>query len=336
MKENIQALRAVAAIMVVIFHAVFMMPEPPEGSLLRWVFAPWGQSGVDLFFVISGFVMVHAQATRPKGFGAFMAGRAVRILPLYWLITLVYGALMLLLPDQFRFNSFDPGKLIASLLMVNGITHGGMPVVFVGWTLEYEFLFYLLLAGAVQVLPLRWSVLPVALVFGLGSVLGVFNTASLGFVYGMLIALASLRWRELPFAWLILLIGVLAFMASIPQRELLEWRGIFWGIPSALIVLALVYLPQIRPGLLTWLGAASYSIYLVQVLAIPVAFRLIERFAGSLPFDAKAVLVTLVSVAVGCICYRVYEAPVGRWLSRRLLGRGGDKGASRPAGQGAG
>ena len=91
---NLQALRAIAAINVVLFHMIGSAES--YGVHARWfpLLGKWGASGVDLFFVISGFVMVYAQARSPKGPVDFLLSRARRIVPIYWVLS--FGVLALL------------------------------------------------------------------------------------------------------------------------------------------------------------------------------------------------------------------------------------------------
>jgi peptidoglycan/LPS O-acetylase OafA/YrhL len=85
MITNIQLLRGVAALMVVVFHLVVkMQPFGFDGSQVSFL-----QGGVDIFFVISGFIMVHISHERERSGGQFMADRIIRIVPIYWLLTLL-------------------------------------------------------------------------------------------------------------------------------------------------------------------------------------------------------------------------------------------------------
>lgn len=324
MKNNIQALRAVAAIMVVVLHTVNGMPVPPGGSPIHALFTVWGMSGVDLFFVISGLVMVLAQSGNPKPFAQFMRGRAVRILPMYWLLTLVYSGLLLFLPQLFNDSAFDLRQTLASLSLTNWLFTGRGPVVYVGWTLEYEFVFYLLFAAAAALVPLRWAPLPVAAALAAGVGLAGLNSALLEFVYGMLIGVALLQWRRIPaaLAWGALVVGVGAHVATAPIGLPIS-RAIVWGLPSAVIVLGLVFVPQIRPGALTYLGAASYSIYLIQVLTIPALLRLVARMPADVPYTVKVLAISVMTVLVGCAAHQFVEAPMTRWWTKRI-------GAPRP------
>lgn len=318
MKINIQVLRAVAAIMVVVFHVVKGLPGHRDGIAIYDVFHDWGQSGVDIFFVISGFVMVYSQARKPKTFAAFLRGRAIRILPIYWLSTIFFAGLLLFLPQIFNADRFDAYKTIASLMMVTWATVRELPVVYVGWTLEYECMFYLVFAAAFSLLPLRLTPLPVAAIFGIGAVTGITNSVALEFVMGMLIALIVLRCSVPALAgWVIFAAGTILLIAVIPMQDLGP-RVLIWGFPAMMIVLGSLCIPQIGDGILTYLGAASYSIYLVQVLAIPGAQRAVLAVMPGYDFTAQALIIITASVLSGCAVYSVIEAPITKKLRDRF------------------
>ena len=102
----------------------------------------YGYYDVDLFFVISGFIIYFASTRRPVTWQTFAFYRLTRIVPLYWLFTGLMVALMLAVPGQFA-THFSPDLALRSLGFV-AITTGSEPLIYPGWTLEYEMVFYLL------------------------------------------------------------------------------------------------------------------------------------------------------------------------------------------------
>src|SRR5690349_10997415 len=104
MLNNVQALRALAAMLVVLGHLqpLFETVHPA----LAWV--GLGRCGVDLFFVISGFIMVHTTRAGDTSPGAFAIRRLVRILPLYWAVTLAVFAVALVAPSLVQASRPDP------------------------------------------------------------------------------------------------------------------------------------------------------------------------------------------------------------------------------------
>src|SRR5262245_17640204 len=143
---EIQILRAVAALAVVVMHI---------GTELRYwgkATISWtdvGNAGVDLFFVISGFIMVFIAWNRFGHRDApvdFFARRLIRIVPLYWLVTTGYVLA----------GSFPTRRIVTSYLFVPDFSTNAapLPVVLQGWTLNFEMFFYLVLAVAL-LLPRR-------------------------------------------------------------------------------------------------------------------------------------------------------------------------------------
>jgi exopolysaccharide production protein ExoZ len=167
---TIQALRAVAALLVVVLHAFETWGErvDPAAPGVSW---DNGASGVDIFFIISGFVMVISSrrlVDRPGAWLIFLRHRVVRIVPLYWLLTTAKIVAVMVLGGVVLRTSLDFKSVAGSYLFLPVTDSAGhfRPVLPVGWTLTYEFLFYLLFAAA---LAIRVDVLRV-IIPGLGMI----------------------------------------------------------------------------------------------------------------------------------------------------------------------
>ncbi len=314
MFQNIQILRAVAAVMVVIFHVVLWLPrDAASESMLFRLFSEWGKSGVDLFFVISGFVIMLSQARQPRPFGAFMRNRVLRIVPLYWLVTALFLLLAALRQIVHAEAMPQPGHAALSLAMISWLVAVEMPVVFVGWTLEYEMLFYLLFAGVCLRVPLRHVVWVLGGVLAMAVWLGLVEQIVLEFVLGMLIAQARLLFYRIPAPWLLFAAGCALFMLPAFQ-SVTGPRLLHLGLPAAMIVAGLAFMSQWRSRVGSYLGAASYSIYLGQALAIPIMQRVVLAILPDVPFDLQAGLITLLVVLAGCALYSLIERPLSVWL----------------------
>nr|WP_155095128.1 acyltransferase [Paracoccus aestuariivivens] len=306
---NIQILRFAAALLVVLFHVAWTAQN--EGNPTRFLagFIKWGEAGVDIFFVISGFVMVLSQARSPRRVDQFLIERALRIVPMYWILTLLSTALLLLLPGLFSSSSFSVQKTLTSLFFVNSWLGQGYPVLYVGWTLEYEWLFYLIISLSFMLFPIGFTWIAVLAVFLALNWAGPVELVSLEFVYGMVIGLLYLRGKRLPKPALFVAGGVLllAAFAQLPAGQLP--RQISYGVPALLIVAALVCLPQVKGKAALFLGAASYDIYLIQVFTIPVVFRLIGKLFV-LPSDLTALLAAAVTLVAGGLACALVEKPL--------------------------
>ncbi|HEX9955466.1 MAG TPA: acyltransferase [Allosphingosinicella sp.] len=306
---SLQYLRAFAALGVVAFHAA---------NAAGYAF-PDGAYGVDIFFVISGFVMVwiSSAATRPHD---FLSGRIRRIVPLYWVVTFAWIAAISLSLGDFPFG---PGGLASSFLFIPyGAAGEGrhyFPIVQVGWTLNYEMMFYavfaatLLLRRSFQLLAL--SAVFIALVTA-GLVLKPLsapwefwtNPILLHFLAGAWLA-ASFRPEQAGVQrWLACCVLIALFLLEPPLRTALLL------VAAALVADFASRMPKFAPLLRT--GDASYALYLWHPLAIAGLMALIADSAA--PPWLIFVACIAVSLIAGFIGHRLVEQPLLRlWKSRR-------------------
>lgn len=339
----VQALRIAAALAVTLVHAELMafhlgrflgaeVPQYPLGIP--------GNAGVDLFFVISGFVMVHSSRAlfgRPGGRALFVRRRLIRIVPMYWLATLVLGAWML------RFGPVpDAGALARSLLFWpfgNAASAGRVvPLLEPGWTLDYEMLFYLLfaasMAASARATTARVTAVLVMLVAA-GAALDLPQPLAfwtrpivLEFAAGAGLALLHRRGLALP-AWLrlLLLVAALALLASTPPlAEATGWITLLHHGGAALALMAAAVLGPLslpRPRLWDRLGDVSYALYLWHLPLMIVASYVLRWLkvpyagAGQWLFIAGT---TAVSLAAALVIHVAVERPLTRWLNRRFAG----------------
>lgn len=295
--DGIQVLRAVAVLMVVTSHC--------------WYAAAPGAAGVDLFFVISGFIMIYISKPGEKGqIAKFVPRRALRIIPLYWFATFL--AYLFMKPEA------SGSQLLMSFLFMP--LDAQLPVLPVGWTLNIEMMFYALFAVALA-FPKRFGLVflfgallalgtlrlffapPVALLvwsdplileFAAGVAIGLAFKADVRIPdqVGAALFAAALSW----FAWV-------AFDGHQYSGE--NMRVIVWGIPCVFTVAAtaLVDWPDASPLLrpLIFLGDASYSIYLFHMF---VTFNVATR-----TWIISSMLLA-VSILVGCLAHVSLEKPM--------------------------
>lgn len=318
---SIQYLRAVAALMVVAYHA----------GVNKGVFVGVGAAGVDIFFVISGFIMwtVTERESSPR---EFLRLRAIRIVPLYWAVTLGVAALAVLAPALVRNYDPEPQRILLSLFFVPHPDPTGQiyPFITPGWTLNYEMFFYLVFAVALA-LPRQRQGLFLTLVLTALVIAGrlrpsdgpIWRTYTdpllLEFLAGVMLAKA---WRadRLPSAGvgaLAILAGVGGFVALHVTGYYLEpLRALIWGLPAFLIVAGALTL-EVRRGVpkLPWLkavGDGSYSIYLCHTVLIAA----LAKVVGGLPTPAFVVVTLVVSTVGGVLCFKLFERPVTERLKR--------------------
>jgi peptidoglycan/LPS O-acetylase OafA/YrhL len=338
---TIQALRAIAALMVVVYHAFEMWTVriSPAASGTAWTN---GAAGVDIFFVISGFVMVVSSRrlrSQPGAWIAFMRHRIVRIVPLYWLLTTLKLVLVLLFSGLALRSNLDLDFVVKSYLFLPVVDSAGhfRPLLPVGWTLTYEFLFYVLFALA---LALRVDVLRVLVpAFALFVVLALlrsetwpewtilFSTIVVEFLFGVVLAKLTLQGRRslpFPLAAAMILVGA-ALILTVPEGSE-NLRTLTWGVPALAIVAGAVSLEsRIAGALPQWLltlGDASYSIYLAHGFALPavgVGIMALHWTGGTAQAFTVVACLVVGSIA-GWLVYVLVERPILFWMRRRPAG----------------
>jgi len=296
---NLQILRAIAVVGVVTFHIAGELQRIESVAPIFYFIAQKGFSGVDLFFVISGFIMMHSQTTNPRKPLEFFIRRLIRIVPMYYFVTLVYCTIYLIAPELFSTFRFSFPWLLVSLIFVSGLTTFGVPIVIPGWTLEYEILFYGMLAATSKYFKGFKQIILSVLILGALVFFGV-NSIVLEFLFGMYCAYLSSRIKVSQFAAIVLVVlgtilFLLNYLINLPEFS----RVICFSIPFLFIVLGAICLKPSSNQIAISLGNSSFSTYLVQILAIPLFFKVIERFHlenfhGDL-LGMAAILFTLIS-----------------------------------------
>jgi peptidoglycan/LPS O-acetylase OafA/YrhL len=318
--DTVQALRALAALCVVGMH----IPAIERGAF-----------GVDLFFVISGFIVCHVSAADP---GQFLAKRIIRVVPLYWLCTLALFGLALAAPQLMGATRGDASDLIKSLLFIPFMKDNGQihPLLYLGWTLNYEMLFYALFALSLVLAPRRAHVAAVGLLlalFVLGRVVS-FDSVPLRFwtepiLIEFVFGIGAYRiWRSgalarlHPVAAVVLAAAALVLMASLKPGDVL--RPWLWGLPALVVFLAALSLePRWRvPALWLLIGNASYSLYLTHAYVLQAIQKKLMLLDAFTPLKVSVmVLGVAIACALAIACFKLIERPGNVWLRRRLLRR---------------
>lgn len=318
MINNIQVLRAFAAINVVLFHIIGIASTYSQNVYSLQLFKSWGANGVDIFFVISGFVALYTQMSRRKTTTDFLKTRFIRIIPIYWLLTLSVIFLFYLAPDIFRTITLSPLWILSSLFFMSQPLMGTDPIVYVGWTLEWEMLFYIIFSLSLiartwlfLLLLVNTFVLLISLITG--------NSIIMEFLLGLVIAYI-VHQKTYPPLWgfIILLIGIFFLSLSLfPGIQVLQInRFIIWGIPSFLIVIGSIYAWQLNNRLLLFLGDASYSIYLIQMFTIPAFYKASSKVMSGINGDVLAISCLAFCLLISCLFYKYIEKPITNYLRK--------------------
>ena len=342
--NNIQVLRAFAAVTVVLFHTGFAFPY------LR----PFGSFGVDVFFVISGYIM--ARILDPQSDSSsdhFFRRRVLRIVPPYWFFTLLLFGISFAAPQLMGATRADWVDLVKSLLFIPFTKGSGLiqPLLFLGWSLNYEMFFYVALAIGL-LLHKRYAtwiggglvvaVLVATAPFTQQSVLAQFYSrdVSLEFLLGILayylcraVPDSLSRRMRIPalvacFSSAILLIAIQAAMPHPPPHMFLE-RFLILGLPAFVLITSASLLSQGGwDSNLTWLvlvGDASYILYLIH----PYCEYSIDRILGtranfhwlrSATAPGAFIGVSL-SIVIAILLHIYAERPTVRYLNRHFGGK---------------
>lgn len=315
MINNIQALRAFAALNVVFYHILgasisYEMPAP-----LFLFLKDWGQNGVDIFFIISGFLMIFIHEKNPKSSFEFIKNRVERIVPVYWLLTLAYLSLAFIIPSAFNSLNIGSSKIIYSFLFIEDWMSKEMPLLYVGWTLEYEMLFYIIFSLSLFIKNKLFSYLTMGIALVLLPLVTSLDLIILEFAFGMLCAFVFLRLKPKN-GLLISGLGFLLLCSSIFFDYEIH-RSVKWGIPAFFIVLGLLWMKQIKNKLAIYLGNASYSIYLIQVFTIPLFYKISSKYLTFLDGHIIALLALIFSAVGGCLFYQIVEVRVTNFIKSR-------------------
>jgi peptidoglycan/LPS O-acetylase OafA/YrhL len=343
---SLQALRGIAALLVVLLHtAVTLGKYGANGDSFFGDFSI-GHAGIDLFFVISGFIMMVTAAPRAgssqEAF-VFLKRRAWRIYPTYWLYFSLVYLVFLLRPEWVNASAATQADLLSSFFLIPA---EGMPLVMVAWTLEFEIFFYVLFAGTMllprsYVLPALLGILgalvsagalmdadsemakvflsPLLLEFGLGSVIGALHAGPIR---------SGGKWVAVVGALMLLSVAVGFDWTEVMGLADSDFaRPLTYGLASALLVYGFTSWEKQGafrcPPILLKIGDASYTLYLSHILVLSAVGRSWALMNLGPWSDGLFALVLLIStVAYALVAYRYLEKPMMRiWnpLQRRRL-----------------
>ncbi len=350
----VQMLRGLAATLVLIGHVqgAVLAAAAPLGTR-PWVVQGFpGGFGVDLFFSISGFIILTSSgddAGRPGGRRRFLRKRIIRLVPMYWLFTLLF--LPLLLAGRTAPRGDLGSALLASFLFVPHRAvvgpDGAFPIYDLGWTLNFEMFFYAIFAlflsrplrttaaGSASVLLLL-VIAGLALPHGAGAVLSVWTAPILvEFVLGLAIGVAFLSPLRLPASVSVALVALaVAWVLLDPARLGMKPPGavtpndlrrvLGWGVPAAAILAAAVFHEKRRPiaaarvtASLRRLGDASYSLYLVHPIVIVVLLKIWDE---AVPVPVRCALTVWPVLGFGLFAAAIVSGlAVHHAVERRLM-----------------
>lgn len=334
--ENIQALRFVAAALVLLTHITFYANSRISPDFNIW--QP-GAAGVSLFFVISGIVIYLSSGSLPcdnTGATEFMRRRVLRIFPLYWLVTTAKLAIVLVVPAALVKNQASVSYVIASYLLVPFANAEGRiePLHGVGWSLIHEMFFYYVFAAAMFLR--RSPFLASSIVIGGLCLIGLFideqspiarvclSEQNMLFVVGMILAHLHKKGWELhqPVALATIIIGA-ALMLTESGRAL--WYPFLRRFDPGAVLILLGALSFRIPGgkifnAAVKLGDSSYSLYLFHPIIAPAILLGLWKL-GLSPLPLAILMTFGLSIAIGHLAHQFIESPLNRTAKSLLRKR---------------
>lgn len=340
---NLQILRFLAALMVLLSHVQHQAGFMNFGD----AYQPWNgiflAGGVDIFFVISGFIMYAISSQdfgRPTAARQFFVRRVVRVVPPYWLFTAAMVVAAIVFASHIRHPLLSLDHILASLVFLPYPNAYGQPypMLILGWTLNYEFFFYVVFAIALT-MPRRLGLGWVFGVIGLLSLLGMFDTFSslpmsfwsnpimLEFLLGILLAQArekGLRCSNGVGITLIaagfLLMGLMMALGIATHYWLA--RVLWMGVPALLVCAGAVLTEQApqATGVKQFFvrqGDASYTLYLSHPFALNLVALLWNRSGLHQPY-LYVVLACVLSLLVAWGLHVLLERPMTHYLNGKV------------------
>lgn len=332
---SIQFLRGVAALAVLFYH-LYSVNDRYFAHLQMPDFFQIGKAGVDLFFVVSGFI-IYVVSSRDFGFAdakPFLLKRVCRVYPVYWFYTALILLASLFLPGGINRSQGGEFDILRSLLL---LPQEKLPVLMVGWTLVYEMYFYLIFAVIIVFFVPHQRIMVVA-ILGLLTSLGavwnydsptlavILNPLVLEFFAGCFCAYLLVgRGTRLPFPRSSAIVSSLSFvflLMTLPKfvdvGMMSNWqRLLYFGLPAAICLFALVNAELCGMKFFgKWLGDCSYTLYLSHILVLnSVAVVFTKLFPSSFYLDLMLLALVFVLVVVyAYVAYVLVERPLNKFV----------------------
>lgn len=350
----IQGLRGMAVLLVMFCHARYFFLGTSQWELAQLLMLP-GAMGVDLFFIVSGFIMVHATSSSDLGptyVARFAIKRFSRIWPAYAIATVIWVWVNGNGVAYFQDNA-NLAQLARSLAVLPAVPNESLffkMALPLGWTLVFEMYFYAVFAISMLFGTWRWMVLctwalltiiAIPLAFGhftlqvheaqnfsFGYLAVMTNPIILEFIAGVGIGLLFMN-KTVRIASSVLCANLVFLTIGLVLWYAYGGIGSFhgplnWGWPLALMVLAMAIASKTidltPPRILCWLGAISYSLYLTHMTTQLVLTNALTKYGYDMHTWATVFITTVVAICVAALSYTYIEQALSHWVRQRLLG----------------
>ncbi|WP_413725045.1 acyltransferase family protein [Sodalis sp. RH16] len=314
---SVQILRGIAALLVITSHIAV---KSYQKGLSESEYFAIGGCGVDLFFIISGFIMSYTTSITTS-WKKFAESRVIRVFPPYWILTTIALIVYLINPSMVNSSGGTTGIFVSFFLIPNGDKF----LVQNGWTLSYEMTFYCIYAFSLYVSPLKRNLVASAIMIALFLCGFLFKTQQhlinflfsnlfLEFVLGICAFEVYKRVKLTPYQSMIMIASSILFLL-IGYKYYFGIRAISFGIPMFILFIGVVNLEFIfeKQNKLSLLGDMSYSLYLVHPFILsPLATILVK--IGIQSNIIFFVFLMTVSIIASFLFYKKIEYPVTRQI----------------------
>lgn len=340
---TLQLVRAIAAVLVVLFHITGLVFAYHNYNYLNGIFKN-GDLGVDLFFVLSGFVIyyVHYKDVRnPLKIKKYIQKRVIRIYPIYWLLLFIIVPIFILVPSFGGGNVLEFRNIIRSVLLIPQNMEN-LPLT-VAWSLSHEILFYIMFGLLIAfkkrlisyivlvwvilsslnflIIHMLWSEQPFLIKF-------LFSSYNLEFLLGVLVAYIIVN-SKLKSGSTFIFVGLVSLIGFAVNEHLGIFgvhRVIGYGLPAAILIYGLVVTEMKKnvkiPKLFLFLGDASYSIYLTHYPMLSLGNKVLMslNIYQLLGYFLATTILLLMTLVGGCIFHVVIEKRILNFLNSRIFG----------------
>ncbi|MHB0776111.1 acyltransferase family protein [Halomonas sp. WWR20] len=327
---SVQALRAFAAWLVVFHHFMQVFFDFEADRLMGHLLSTRGQVGVDIFFVISGFVIYVSTAGKHIPSRKFLLNRIARVVPAYWLYTAITALIIYYAGDVMPVYGLSAKELVMSMLFLPSENPGGFglyPILPVGWSLNFEMLFYVIFALSLLVAERYRLWVAAGLVVIMCPLLATQSFVSdfytnpiiFEFLFGIVIGVIYKRGWIPAATWSPALIAAASFATPLSFNDQNDLRLLTWGVPSALLVASFISMEALFGGnrVFKAMGDWSYSVYLVHIIVLWVGDYVLRQRLGIPPYTTLALCLPVI-VALSWLSFEIVEKQLSHSLKRIL------------------
>jgi peptidoglycan/LPS O-acetylase OafA/YrhL len=321
--NNIQILRALAVLMVIAYHS--------SGLIYKYGFefdgflniGHWGAFGVDVFFVISGYIMAQIDSVKKKSSIEFIKDRVVRVIPVYWMFTFLMITMQFFYPDAFRYIIFSKEQNISSVFFISHLLGFSYPTIYVGWSLELEMVFYAFFSLCIFIESRKVKIPVLILTIFVMTIIGIIRPMAVEFLFGVIlyyvVKFLNIENKARAILFFPITVSLVSiFSISNASSDIFSWsRPLTIGLVALAIVAFSVICMDFRKSIITYIGDASYSLYLIQVFSLPIIMKAASKIVHEIDGGYIFVASILFTIFSGIAFHECVEKKIIKVMKKR-------------------